>query len=238
MNIALYISALTVGFLGSFHCVAMCGPIALVLPRKKGSKATIFSGRLLYNFGRIVTYMILGLIIGLLGFSIAIKGFQNELSFIAGISIILFVLFAKGNKHSANISGFLGKLTFNLKQHFKKLFGNGSRMSLFSIGLLNGFLPCGFVYLALAGALATGTYAGGMMYMGLFGLGTFPAMFAVSIAGHFIGAGFQKYMRKASPIIAIILALFLIQRGSDAKTKNCCQNHKQNTTSSQVEVKK
>jgi sulfite exporter TauE/SafE len=238
MDIALYISALTVGFLGSFHCVAMCGPIALVLPRKNGSKATIFSGRIFYNLGRIVTYMILGLIIGLIGFSFAIKGFQNELSIIAGISIILFVLFAKGNKHSANITGFIGKFTFNLKQQFKKLFGNGSRMSLFLIGLLNGLLPCGFVYLALAGALATGSYAGGMMYMGLFGLGTFPAMLAVSIAGHFIGTGFQKYMRKASPIIAIILALFLIQRGSDAKTKSCCQNHNKVVSCSQVEGKK
>lgn len=227
MDAALYISALTVGFLGSFHCVGMCGPIALALPRRNGSKVTIFSGRLFYNLGRIATYMILGLIIGLIGFSFAIKGFQNELSIIAGISIILFVLFAKGNKHSASINGFIGKFTFNLKQHFKKLFGNGSRMSLFSIGLLNGLLPCGFVYLALAGALSTGTYAGGMIYMGLFGLGTFPAMLAVSIAGHFIGTGFQKYMRKASPFIAIILALFLIQRGSDAKTKSCCQNHKQ-----------
>jgi|GEM_PF-5106288 len=99
-------------------------------------------------------------------------------------------------------------------------------------------IPCGLVYLALAGALATGTYVGGMMYMGLFGLGTFPAMLAVSIAGHFIGTGFRKFMRKASPVIAIILALFLIQRGSDAKTKSCCQNHKHVVSSWQVKVKK
>lgn len=237
MNIALLISALTIGFLGSFHCVGMCGPIALVLPKGNGSKTKILFGRLYYNLGRVVTYMLLGIIVGFIGYAFAVKGFQSELSVIAGIIIILFVLFANGSKHSANFTGFIGKFTAKLKQQFKKLFGNGSPLSLFSIGMLNGLLPCGFVYLALAAALATGTLTGGMIYMGLFGLGTIPTMLAVSIAGHLIGTGFQKYMRKASPIIAIALALLLIHRGSEAKTKDCCQNKNHVVSNTQPSIK-
>ncbi|MBL7925490.1 MAG: sulfite exporter TauE/SafE family protein [Bacteroidia bacterium] len=226
MDIALYISALTIGFLGSFHCVAMCGPIALVLPGKKDSKTAMIPGRVFYNLGRIVTYILLGLILGFIGFSISIKGFQRELSILTGVVILISVFFTSGGKHIPFLSSGIVKLTAGLKQYFKKLFGNGSSLSLFAIGLLNGLLPCGLVYLSLAGALATGSYLGGMLYMGLFGFGTFPAMFAVSIAGHYIGNGFQKYIRKASPIIAIALALLLIYRGDITNSKSCCSTDK------------
>ena len=224
MNSSLIFSALLVGFLGSFHCVGMCGPIAIALPKSGETKGGIIIGRLLYNIGRIVTYSLLGLIAGLIGYSFSIKGFQSELSIFSGILILIIVLFTNGNRISSFIASFFGKYTLKLKQKFKLLFSSGSPSLLFSIGLLNGLLPCGFVYLALAGALATGHCTGGMLYMTLFGLGTIPAMLTISMAGHLIGAGFKKQIRKVSPFIAIALAVLLIYRGSGEKAK-CCENH-------------
>ena len=63
----IYWTALSVGFLGSFHCAGMCGPLALALPGSNGSMLSLVGGRLTYNLGRVVTYSILGLIAGLLG---------------------------------------------------------------------------------------------------------------------------------------------------------------------------
>ena len=223
MHNTFILSALAVGFLGSFHCVGMCGPIAISLPKGDGSKKEIAGGRILYNIGRIVTYSIMGLIAGLAGYSFSIKGFQSELSIFSGILIVLIVILSYVNKFSIRFSKIISSLTFNLKKQFKKLFTKGSPWFLFSIGLLNGLLPCGFVYLALAGALATGNYIDGMLYMAMFGLGTLPAMLTISLAGHLIGFRFQKFIKKASPIIAIALAVLLIQRGS-IESSQCC-NH-------------
>ena len=223
MNNTFILSALAVGFLGSFHCVGMCGPIAVSLPKGDGSKKEIAGGRILYNIGRIVTYSIMGLIAGLAGYSFSIKGFQSELSIFSGILIVLIVILSYVNKFSIRFSKIISSLTFNLKKQFKKLFTKGSPWFLFSIGLLNGLLPCGFVYLSLAGALATGNYIDGMLYMAMFGLGTLPAMLTISLAGHLIGFRFQKFIKKASPIIAIALAVLLIQRGS-IESSQCC-NH-------------
>ncbi|MEO8446369.1 MAG: sulfite exporter TauE/SafE family protein, partial [bacterium] len=93
--------------------------------------------------------------------------------------------------------------------------------SLFLIGVLNGLLPCGFVYLAIAGATAAGSFTGGIFFMFLFGLGTFPMMMALSVLSNFLGIKFRKVFAKASPFISIALALLLIYRGTDMKTSAC-----------------
>lgn len=223
---ALLLSAFALGFLGSFHCVGMCGPIAMALPTSNDGKTKVLFGRLLYNAGRIVTYTLLGLILGFMGYAIALKGMQEELSIAMGILIIAGVAFSFLSQKFFATTLFITRLTAPLKRGFKNLFGKNSLLALFFIGILNGLLPCGFVYIALAGAITTGGVASGMSYMFLFGMGTLPMMFSLSLVGSFVSIKGQRFLRKASPAIAIVLALLLIQRGIVSSHDECCKNEK------------
>jgi uncharacterized protein len=222
---AFYMSALTLGLLSSFHCAGMCGPIALMLPGNTGSKTGVIAGRFIYNSGRIFTYLLLGLLSGLLGFTVALKGFQKELSIITGSVILLTLLISTVSKNwlgsfrgSAFISGVIRK-------KLKILFAKKTRVSLFLTGVLNGLLPCGFVYLAIAGAAASASVTGGIAYMLLFGLGTFPVMMMVSLAGNFFGTTFRKSFLKVSFVVALFLGVFLIYRGTEMNTDACAETH-------------
>lgn len=220
----IYLSALLLGFFGSFHCVGMCGPIALSLPNIGNGKWNFITGKLIYNFGRIITYSILGLMVGIIGHRFAMAGFQKFLSIGAGLLILVSVaLFSFGNTQKPTIfNSWLLRYTSQIKSLFRQLFGMRSRMTLLSIGIVNGLLPCGFVYIALAGAIATGSYLVSSFYMALFGLGTIPAMLSMSLFGNFMGIKFKNNIRKATPYIAIIVAAFLIYRGFMIHQHDCC----------------
>jgi uncharacterized protein len=217
-------SAFLVGFLGSFHCIGMCGPIALSLPVNKASVTSIIGGRVLYNSGRIMTYALLGLVFGLIGHTISLAGFQKGLSIAAGISILLIAFVSYGPSKIPSMNIAFVKFTSAIKRAFRRLFGLKSKITLFLIGAVNGLLPCGFVYLALAGASATGGFLSGMNYMLLFGAGTVPVMITLSLAGNFFGLKFNRLVRRASPFIAAGLAVFLIVRGINMPQHSCC-NH-------------
>ena len=222
----IYLTAISVGFLGSFHCIGMCGPLAMALPRNGNSTSSLLMGRLLYNLGRILTYSIIGLVFGSLGSVFSFRGWQSNASIISGILIILFVLFSN-DFLAKKINSKLVNYSIGLKKYFNVFLKRNSYSSLFSVGLLNGILPCGFVYLALAGASATGSILGGGIYMFLFGLGTLPMMFILSMSGSFVSQKVRTVVNKFSPIIAIGLALFLINRGATLRSEkaDCC--HKQ-----------
>ena len=202
----------------------MCGPIALSLPVNKTSFASVISGRLLYNTGRILTYAVLGLAFGYIGRTISLAGFQKGLSIAAGISILLIAFVSYGPSRIPSMNIAFVKFTSAIKSIFRKLFGLKSKLTLFLIGAVNGLLPCGFVYLALAGAAATGSFLGGMNYMLLFGAGTVPVMITLSLAGNFFGLRFNRLVKKASPVIAAALAVFLIVRGINMPQHGCCHH--------------
>ena len=218
-------SAFLVGFLGSFHCVGMCGPIALALPLEKKSNWSFFSGRLLYNGGRVLTYSVLGLLVGIIGHTIAMAGFQKVLSIATGILILIIAMLPFLIKRVNYLNLFLVRYTSKIKGLFKVLFGLRSRKTLFLIGVVNGLLPCGFVYLALAGAATTGTMAEGMSYMLLFGLGTVPMMLTLTMAGNIFSLRTRMIIQKISPFIAVSVAILLIARGLTIDHHSCCQHH-------------
>ncbi len=215
-------SAFLVGFLGSFHCAGMCGPIALALPLHDASKKNIIVGRLLYNSGRVITYAFLGLLVGILGHTISLAGFQGPLSVISGILILLAVLLPFIFRKFDGLTRFSNLYSKKLKSVFRTLFGQRSKLTLLSIGLVNGFLPCGFVYLALAAAIAGGSVGGSVAYMTLFGLGTIPMMLALSLIGNFGGPRISRIVNKVSPLIAVSVAIFLILRGVMMTSQSCC----------------
>lgn len=207
------LAALAIGFFGSFHCIGMCGPIALALPVASKSNFTFFNGRILYNIGRIISYSLMGALFGLIGLKFKLWGFQQSLSIILGILILVFILIP--SKYRNRFLGYklIQNLINPLKAKIGSLFKRNNPASLLVIGILNGFLPCGFVYIGLAGAMAAGGIINGILFMALFGFGTFPAMFAVSVFGKFIGLNFRSKLSKLTPMFAIMLAAIFILRG-------------------------
>jgi len=208
-----YIAALIFGFITSFHCIGMCGPIAIALPLKKNNWTAKISSSLLYNIGRTITYGVLGAIFGLLGKGFKMTGFQQWVSIAVGILMILSVLFPIMFKQTEAVNRFLYSYVGKLIGGFKKLFQKSSYLSLFYIGLLNGFLPCGPVYAAIALAIVGGSVVSGTIYMILFGLGTIPIMLSLSLIGHTISVSARNKIRKIVPIFIVLIGLLFILRG-------------------------
>lgn len=207
------IPALTLGFLGSFHCIGMCGPIALSLPINNSSFFHKISHLLLYNFGRTFTYSVLGLIFGIIGQTFELFGFQQYLSIAIGVLILLSVFFTSGFAAKQKItSGIYIKMTV-IKTALAKLFQKKGWMSIFSIGLLNGLLPCGLVYMGIAGALASGSYVNGALFMAVFGSATIPVMLSLSLFGNIISLKFRQSVKNMVPIVLSFMAVLLILRG-------------------------
>ncbi len=207
------IAAISLGFLGSFHCIGMCGPIALALPLNRESRFTALFSGLLYNAGRILTYGIFGFIFGLLGKGFILSGYQQILSVALGVSILLLMFLPKLLKTQLQVLGFVYKFVAKLKAGLRVLFTQKSYSAMFSIGVLNGLLPCGLVYLGIAGAIATGDGLKGSLFMMMFGLGTLPAMLFVSLASQLISIDVRNKMRKTVPVFVTMMALVLILRG-------------------------
>lgn len=210
--IALITTAIILGALGSAHCIGMCGPIALSLPVVADNHYSKFLGALLYNAGRVLTYACIGLLFGLAGKSFSLFGFQQILSVSMGVIIILFLIFPPKknlltqNKHIASFFA-------DIRNKIGILFTKRNYSSLFMIGLLNGLLPCGLVYLAIAGAVATSDPLKSSVFMASFGLGTLPLMWAIAFFGSFINLHTRKILNKAYPYMMGIMACLLIIRG-------------------------
>src|SRR4029453_9994244 len=209
-------TAIFLGLVGSLHCAGMCGPLALALPIGNCTKssalspnATFILGRFAYNAGRIFTYCILGLVFGLVGKSLLLVGIQGWASILIG-SLLIVGLFASTK---LPISRPLNSFVERLKGMMVVLLRRRSIASLGLLGLLNGLLPCGLVYVACAGATTTGDVLSGAAYMGLFGIGTVPMMLTISLSGRLIPFAWRLRLRKAIPVSVFLLATLLILRG-------------------------
>ncbi|TRZ50973.1 sulfite exporter TauE/SafE family protein [bacterium] len=208
-----------IGLLGSLHCIGMCGPIALALPAGTFKSYRFYAGRIIYNLGRTATYATLGAISGIVGKNLALAGMQRRVSITTGVVIILIVLIPQAVRTNMIYKLPFGAFTNKLKESFGALFKKGALSAMFFIGIVNGFLPCGFVYMGLAGALGTGDFARGILYMALFGLGTLPIMFSVSLAGNFINVKIRQRLSRIIPSLAILLAVIFILRGMNLGIK-------------------
>jgi uncharacterized protein len=202
-----------VGLVGSMHCVGMCGPIALALPVFGETRFKIIVGRLLYNLGRIITYSVMGALFGLFGSRLVLFGLQQYLSVIIGALILGYVIIPRKWKTRISEQRFYMHIVTFIKSNFSKLISKRTNRSLFTIGLLNGVLPCGFVYVGIAGAAATGNWINGAAYMALFGIGTTPIMFATAMLGKIITFDLRKKINKMVPAFTAVLALLFILRG-------------------------
>ncbi len=209
----MYLAALMTGLIGSLHCLGMCGPIVVALPLSQDSWWKKISGSILYNLGRTLTYGIMGAIFGLLGKGLELAGLQLWASIFIGVAMISSVVLPGFFKNGINFDNLFSGPVAKLIGSFRKLFEKSSLHGLFTIGLLNGLLPCGLVYVALAGAINTNSVAGGSIYMIIFGLATGPALFALSILGNLVQGSLRKKLSKLVPAFIVVLGILFILRG-------------------------
>ena len=205
-------SALLLGVFGSFHCVGMCGPIAFMLPVDRQSETKKAFQVLLYHLGRLGAYGLIGLFFGLVGKSLYIFGLQQQLSIIIGIVMILVIVMPsvfKLNQLSQPVYRVISKLKSAMGNSFKKK----SADTFLTIGFLNGFLPCGLVYMAVFASLAMQSPLEGTLYMVLFGLGTIPLMSAVVFFGGFLTAKSKRTIQRLIPIFIVFIGVLFIIRG-------------------------
>ncbi|MFM1875416.1 MAG: hypothetical protein RL266_1153 [Bacteroidota bacterium] len=209
----MFLTAFAIGALGSFHCIGMCGPIALSVPMGgKHGWAGIIRGSA-YNFGRVFTYALLGLIVGFLGKQLSFGNFQQGLSIAVGILILAFLMLPKTITKKLDPTSKFAQLFLKLKGTFQGVFKSKSPVGPLALGLVNGLLPCGLVYVGLAGALALGNPTESSLFMAAFGLGTVPMMIIVILAGDLISLQWRAKVRKLMPLMFAIMGALFILRG-------------------------
>lgn len=207
------LAPLLLGLAGSLHCVAMCGALMLSLPLDGHGRRRLALQLTVYHSGRITSYALLGVLFGLLGQGIALAGLQQVLSIVAGAFMIAIAFIAwRFEQLVTNLPGF-GRFTEALKYRMGQLMRRSGLRANFTLGMLNGLLPCGMVYAALAGAIASVSGAQGGLFMAVFGLGTLPLLYAFTFAGRSFGHGLKRYFGYWQPVLLTIAGLLLIQRG-------------------------
>lgn len=199
-----------IGLFGSVHCIGMCGPLAFAIPTFHTRWWLIVADKLLYNSGRIITYSLLGLLIGLIGKQLWLLGLQQGVSILTGILVIMAAitrLLKIRPAYNNALSGLFKPINKSLHYALRHKSGH------FIVGLLNGFLPCGFVYIALIGAVNTPSPLSAAQFMLCFGLGTFPLMLLATISSGFVGPLVRRRINKAMPYLMICLGFWFVLRG-------------------------
>ena len=213
MLLPVLLSGFTLGIAGSLHCVGMCGPLSLALPVHHFSKAQKFVSLFLYQTGRVVTYSILGLLFGLAGRRIYIAGYQQWFSIAMGILVLALALLYFVQHKTIQLK-FLNHFYFFVQKQISRLLksANGPP-GFFLMGLANGLLPCGMIYMALAATLTFTEVWQSVAFMALFGAGTLPAMMIVGYAGQMIKSDWRNYLRNLVPVFISLMGVLLILRG-------------------------
>ncbi|WP_109829879.1 sulfite exporter TauE/SafE family protein [Reichenbachiella versicolor] len=204
-------SGFILGLLGSTHCGVMCGPLSLSISGQRNLIRFLLS-RILYNVGRITTYVTLAITFGYFRF-IFINKFQELLSIGAGVIIILLSFSILNRSFERKLSNSISPIIFRIKASFKRCVNIKSLLFPFLTGTVNGFLPCGLVYIALLASISFSDLSDSILYMTLFGLGTIPMMLSISIIGFSSQTKFNQAFSKITPVFTLILGCLLVTRG-------------------------
>lgn len=200
------------GLFGSIHCIGMCGPLAFAIPSLPGNRLRLLSDKFIYQLGRIISYILLGLLVGVIGRQLWLAGLQQGVSIASGILIllaafsrILKISFGKSNVSNQFFAAINKMVGYAVKNRWGHIF----------IGMLNGLLPCGFVYLALVGAINTSSPLQASYYMFWFGVGTMPLMFLAAVSSGFISLNLRRKMNRVVPYFMLLLGCWFVLRGAN-----------------------
>ncbi|TDB61198.1 sulfite exporter TauE/SafE family protein [Arundinibacter roseus] len=201
------------GLMSSFHCVGMCGPIAMALPVHKGSRFMQLAALFSYNTGRAATYALLGTLIGALSGALVWVGYLRYLSIAAGIFMLLYVLWPSKLDAYLHVPAFWQRMVGQVKAQMAGMLHRRSLSGWIALGMLNGLLPCGMVYLAVVSSVAMGSAFNGALYMFTFGMGTLPAMMAVGFFKQWFTPSLRSRFRRMTPVFMAIAGIWLVVRG-------------------------
>lgn len=205
-------AGISIGVISSFHCVGMCGPLVLALPVYQLPVKWRLPAIIFYHIGRIATYALLGMVFGIVGRHIFISGYQRFISIAIGALILGYVLLNSFGKN--NLPYKKGFVFGFLKKHIQRLWSKISVVNFGILGALNGLLPCGMVYFALATAVSFGAISKSIVFMLCFGAGTLLLMFSLHYFGSkFITINIRSNMRKVVPYVMLFTGCLLILRG-------------------------
>ncbi len=204
---------LLLGFMGSLHCLGMCGPIAFMLAvdRENHLKGSIQLGA--YHLGRIIAYTAIGLLFGILGKGLGVFGMQQKLSIAIGLLMILAVLLPLKLNFGNRLLQPVFRMVSGIKSRLGKELGKRGPDTFLTIGFLNGLLPCGLVYMAVLGSIALGDPINGALFMTVFGIGTIPLMSSAAYLGNFTKASLRKRIKRLIPAVVIFIGILFILRG-------------------------
>ncbi|MCS7037412.1 MAG: sulfite exporter TauE/SafE family protein [Saprospiraceae bacterium] len=206
-------TAFALGLAGSIHCAGMCGPLMLALPLAHGSRKADWWTAAAYQIGRVSVYAALGLFFGLVGKGIRVAGFQQALAIGGGALLVVGALFPLVLERGALRLPGLHRLTTWVQQRISALLQRNSLFATAAIGALNGLLPCGLVYAALAGAISTAEGWQGAVFMAAFGAGTTPLLFLLMGGRSTLSPAWRLRLRRLQPIALAAVGLWLIWRG-------------------------
>jgi sulfite exporter TauE/SafE len=206
-------TAFILGLLASLHCVGMCGPIALALPYARRQPIDALMGGLAYNLGRVGMYATWGTIIGFFGRGLFLVGLESTFSILLGVLMLTAVVLSLNFEQRINRLPLLVRGRKWVMQTLGHYLQSQGLSAQFVVGMLNGMLPCGLVYVALGGAVATGSVIGSMAYMSLFGFGTLPLMLGTAVAGQFINLEWRRRLRALTPVFLFFFAVLFLFRG-------------------------
>jgi uncharacterized protein len=202
-------TAVILGFTGSLHCLGMCSPLAMAVTKMS---STAILSRLLYNLGRILTYGILGSMVATVGLGAPIIKYQNIVSILLGILLVVIGFQGISLNKVPVITRTLGAVSLFLKKLFSKFLQQKSHLSTFTLGALNGILPCGLSFLALTYCITLQGPADGFIFMSAFGLGTLPVMLGFTSVFHWVINTFKVQTKSITTGLLILSGLILIAR--------------------------
>jgi uncharacterized protein len=209
------ISGFTLGAAGSLHCIGMCGPLSLALPVHQFSATKKFVSLLLYQLGRIITYSSIGLLFGLAGRRLYLAGYQQAFSIGMGVLLLIMAVLYFSRQRNIHIGPLTRFYTVIQKLIGKVLRSSAGLSSFLLLGMANGLLPCGMLYIALAATLSFHELSESVGFMAMFGLGTLPAMMLVGYAGTLISFRQRMNLKKLVPLFISLMGVLLILRGLD-----------------------
>lgn len=214
------ISVITIAFMGSFgHCIGMCGGIVIAyssigLEKERGRTAQVIS-HLLYSLGRVTTYSVLGAIFGILGGVVVFNNTTNGILWIvAGFAMMIAGVSLFGKMHVVKFFETSFSSSKWYQTTFKNLLNSDSLFGYYLLGMLNGLLPCGFVYFFAITAASTASPVYGALVMFIFGLSTIPALFSLGFfVGLFNKMKFRHVMTQLAAMSVIVYGLYTLYNG-------------------------
>lgn len=206
-------TAFMIGLVGSLHCIGMCGPIALAIPYQAPTKIKTLGNILLYNSGRIITYGLIGVLPAIFGLALTLSGMQKNMSIILGAFLIIAAIFSIPLDQRTNAIPGINRVYPWVASKMKSFISKRTKSAFFITGILNGFLPCGMVYMAVMGAITQTSMANAFLYMMLFGVGTVPLMMLMGVSGQLISMTWRRKVRRVIPVFMIGIGILMIMRG-------------------------